>query len=183
MSSTVSPMQSHEIEAVAGLWRAYMVELFGEPGYMTPEVFRRDGLGARFDTMVARDRGGAPSAVAVWSMTYDAHHAVRGGEVADMFVTPPQRPLGVGVQLIAAIAAAVRGRGGEFLRGPATPENAQRLTRRGHLSGAFPLVQVYWGDDLFDALADNAGADVRVLARRLAATGDKRPASGHPNAP
>jgi GNAT superfamily N-acetyltransferase len=175
-------MQPHEAEAVAELWRAYMVELFGETGHMTPDVFRCDGLGACFNTMVARDGDGSPGAVAVWWMTYDAHHGVQGGEIADMFVAPPQRPLGVGVQVIAAVAAEVRERGGVFLRGPATPDNAQRLARRGHLSGAVPLVQVYWGDDLFAALADNAGADVRVLARRLAAAGDKRPTSGHPKA-
>ena len=163
-------MHPHEAEAVAGLWREYMVELFGETGRMSAEVFRRDGLGARFNTMVARDRGGAPTAVAVWWMTYDAHHGVQGGEIADMFVAPPHRALGVAVQVIAAVAAAVRDRGGVFLRGPATPENAQRLARRGYLSGAFPLVNVYWGPGLFDTLADNAGADARTLARRLAAS-------------
>jgi len=162
-------MQPHEAEAVAALWRVYMVELFGEPGHMTPAVFRRDGMGARFNTMLARDRGGAPTGAAVWWMSYDAHHGVQGGEIADMFVAPTHRALGVAVQVIAAVAAEVRGRGGVFLRGPATPENAQRLAQRGYLSGAFPLVNVYWGLGLFDTLADNAGADARTLARRLAA--------------
>jgi GNAT superfamily N-acetyltransferase len=174
-------MQPHEAEAVAGLWRAYMVELFSEPGHMTAEVFRRDGLGARFNTMVARDRDGAPTAVAVWWMTYDAHHGVQGGEIADMFVAPPHRALGVAVQVIAAVAAAVRERGGVFLRGPATPQNARRLARRGYLSGAFPLVNVYWGLGLFDALADSAGADARTIARRLAA--DAASPSIYPSAP
>src|SRR5271167_2070842 len=89
-----------------------------------------------------RDTAGAPTAAAGWCMTYDAHHGVQGGEIADMFVAPPQRALGVAAQVIAAVAAAVRQRGGVFLRGPATPENAQRLARRGYLSGAFPLVNV-----------------------------------------
>jgi GNAT superfamily N-acetyltransferase len=158
-------MQPHEAEAVAGLWRAYMVELFGEPGHMTAEVFRRDGLGARFNTMVARDRDGAPTAVAI----------------ADMFVAAPHRALGVAVQVIAAVAAAARERGGVFLRGPATPQNARRLARRGYLSGAFPLVNVYWGLGLFDALADSAGADARTIARRLAA--DAASPSIYPSAP
>ena len=65
--------------------------------------------------------------------------------------------------------------GGVFLRGPATPQNAQRLARRGYLSGAFPLVNVYWGLGLFDTLADNGGADARTLARRLAAAADGAP--------
>jgi GNAT superfamily N-acetyltransferase len=122
--------------------------------------------------MVARDRGGAPTAAAVWWMTYDAHHGVQGGEIADMFVAPAHRALGIAAQVIAAVAAAVRERGGVFLRGPATAENAQRLARRGYLSEAFPLVNVYWGPGLFDTLADNAGADARTLARRLAAAAD-----------
>jgi GNAT superfamily N-acetyltransferase len=178
MSATVSQLQQQEVEAVAALWRAYMVELFGQPGHMTAEVFRRDGLGARFNTMVARDLNGAPTAAAVWWMTYDAHHGVQGGEIADMFVARPHRALGVAVQVIAAVAAAVRERGGVFLRGPATPENAQRLARRGYMSSAFPLVNVYWGLGLFDTLADNAGADARTLARCLAAA-----ASAQPSAP
>ena len=109
-----------------------MVELFGEPGHMTPEVFRRDGLGVRFNTMVARGLDAATGA-AVWWMTYDAHHGVHGGEIADMFVAPTHRAQGVAAQLISAVAAAVRERGGVFLRGPATAQNAQRLARRGYL--------------------------------------------------
>ncbi len=101
-------------------------------------------------------------------MTYDAHHGVRGGEIADMFVARPGRKRGVAVQMLAAVARRVRDRGGVFLRGPATPQNAERLTRRGHLSGAFPLVQVYWAERPFETLADNADADARTLARRLA---------------
>lgn len=160
-------MQPHEVAAVAALWRDYMLELYGQPGAMTPEAFRRDGLGARFDTMLARDGGGAPTAAAVWSMTYDAHHGVAGGQIADMFVSPACRSTGVAVQVVAAVAHAVRGRGGVFLCAPATPQNAERLIGRGHVSAAAPLVNVYWGPGLFDALADNSGADARTLARRL----------------
>jgi GNAT superfamily N-acetyltransferase len=167
-------MRPHEVEAVAVLWRAYMVEVFGEPGRMTAEVFGRDGLGERFNTMVARGADGAPSAAAVWWITYDSHHGVQGGEIADLFVTPRCRALGVAIQVIAAVAAEVRARGGVFLRGAATAQNAARLTRRGYLSAASPLVHVYWGLGLFEALADNAGANARTLARGLAAAASAR---------
>ena len=168
MPFTVAPMQRRDAEAVAGLWRAYMTELYREAGHMTSEVFLRDGLGAAFDTLVAKGADGSPVGVAVWWMTYDVHHGARGGEIPDMFVEPSARGLGVAVQLIAAAALQVRERGGVFLRAPATHANAQRLVRSGRLNGAFPLVAVYWGERLFAALADNADADPRTLARRLA---------------
>jgi GNAT superfamily N-acetyltransferase len=162
-------MQASEAGAVADLWRAYMTEQYGVAGDMTAEVFLRGGLGARFNTVLARDPGGAPVAVAAWWPTYDLHHAVSGGEIPDMFVARPHRGSGVAVQLIAAVAREVRAGGGIFLRGPATPENAQRLTRTGRLNGAFPLVNVYWAAELFNALADDADAGIRTLARSLAA--------------
>jgi len=169
MPFTTGPMQAREAEAVAALWRTYMTELFGAPGQMTAAVFERDGLGARFNTMLARDERGTPVAAAAWQPTYDLHHGVGGGEIADMFVAQPARGSGVAVQLIAAVARAVRDDGGVFLRGPATAQNAERLMRSGRLNGAFPLVNVYWADALFDALADNADAGPRTLARRIAA--------------
>jgi len=171
MPFTVAPMERCDAQAVADLWRRYMLETYGEVGHMTPESFVRDGLGDGFHTMVAKDVDGSPVAVAVWWMTYDAHHGARGGEIPDMFAAPACRKLGVAVQLVAAIARAVRDRGGVFLRGPATPGNANRLAVRGHLSGAFPVINVYWAHGLFDALADNAGATARTLTRRVAAAG------------
>lgn len=176
MSFTVAPMERRDANAVADLWRQYMLETYGEAGHMTPETFVLDGLGDGFNTMVARDADRAPVAVAVWWMTYDAHHGARGGEIPDLFAVPACRKLGVAVQVIAAIARAVRDRGGVFLRGPATPENANRLAARGHLNGAFPVINVYWAHGLFEALADNADASVRTLTRRIAAAAGR---AGH----
>jgi GNAT superfamily N-acetyltransferase len=169
-------MERQEAEAVAALWRDYLSATFGAPGRMTPEVFLRDGMGHAFETMVARDGAGAPVAAAAWWMTYDAHHGVRGGEIPDMFVAPSHRKLGVAIQVISAVARSVRDRGGVFLRAPARLENAQRLTGRARVDGAFPVVHVYWGKALLGALADNAGADARTLARCLAAVRAAPPA-------
>ena len=169
MAFRIATLQPEQVEAVAGLWRAYMTELYGERGHMSAEVFRRDGLGEAFSTLVASGDDGLPVGVAAWWMTYDVHHGVRGGEIPDLYVSPAARGRGLAAQLIAAAAREVRARGGVFLRAPATPENARRLARSGRLNGAFPLVQVYWADALFATLADQAGADARTLVRQLAA--------------
>jgi len=176
MPFTVAPMQRQEAPTVAGLWRAYMTGLSADSGDMTANVFLRDGLGDCFHTMVARRGDGDPVAVCAWWMTYDVHHAAKGGEIPDMFVIPACRGLGVAVQLIAAVARSVRERGGVFLRGPATSENADRLVKSGHLDAAFPVVHVYWTRALFAILADNADADARTLARHLAAARADSPA-------
>ncbi len=178
MAFTTGPMQAQEAGAAAELWRAYMTESYGVAGDMTAAVFVRDGLGARFHTMLARDAGGAAVGVAAWWATYDVHHAVGGGEIPDMFVARPYRGSGVAVQLIAAVARQVRADGGLFLRGPATMENADRLMRSGRLNGAFAVVNVYWAAGLFDALADNADAGIRTLARSLAAAAPATPQVG-----
>jgi GNAT superfamily N-acetyltransferase len=170
MSFTVAPMERQDARRIADLWRRYMLETYAEHGHMTAETFLRDGLGEAFHTMVAKDVEGSPVAAAVWWMTYDAHHGARGGEIPDRFAAPSCRRLGVAVQVIAAIAREVRDRGGVFLRGPATPENAHRLAARSHLDGAFPVIHVYWANGVFDVLADNADASARTLARRLTAS-------------
>ena len=166
----VAPMEASDVRAVAALWQAYMTELFGVSGDMTADVFLREGLGQSFHTMVATAPNRGLVGAAEWWMTYDVHHAARGGQIPDMFVAPAHRGAGVAVLIIAAIAREVRAAGGVFLGGPATPQNAERLVRSGRLSGTAALVHVYWGDGLFKALADNAGADAKTLARSIAAS-------------
>jgi GNAT superfamily N-acetyltransferase len=172
MPIEVGPLAPTDAPAVARLLAAYLSETFGATDSPLDAVtLLREGRGASFRTMVAR-KGDEAVGFAAWRLDYDLHHALRGGEVPDLYVVRTVRGRAVAAQLIAAIARQVREDGGVFLRAAATMENARRLTRSDRLDGAFPLTHVYWAGRRFAALAEHAGARPRALAVALAKASD-----------
>lgn len=106
-----------DVPSLSELLHDYMRETFGQPWHGSPEAVGRDGFGAEFETIVAETADGQLIGFAAWFLSYDLHHCLRGGEVIDMFVRREHRGRGVAAALLAAVAAEIRRRDGQYLRG------------------------------------------------------------------
>ena len=144
---------------------------------------RRDDLGAEFQRgtgardevlagrtsqriLLAETRGDAIGFVA-WDPVYDMHWASRGAQVADLYVAPRARGLGVALELIAGVCGAVAATGGVFLRGGAYDRPA---TRKFYSRFAIVLPgsgETNLGARAFRRMAALAGEPARVIARAL----------------
>jgi GNAT superfamily N-acetyltransferase len=168
MLTIVRPFEPQDAAAVSTLFDAYMQELFGGRNVMTPERLVA-GCGRHFELMVAT-QDAEPLGFAAWRETYDLHHAVSGGEVIDFFVAASQRGRGVAVQLVAAVARAVRSRGGAFLYSLVLPDDPARLKLARRWGVGFAGEHTYLAQGVFERMADWGGAgDLRRAIRGLLA--------------
>jgi len=157
------------VPAIAAFLQDYMREVFGPDAVWagSADGLTRDGFGRRFEMMVAA-RDGVPVGFMGWQPDYDLHHCHSGGEVLDLYVRPDVRGLGVALRLVAAVAAAVRARGGVYVRGLTTgdPETRALYDR---VAVAFDGANCILGGAAFRVVADLAGKPARVIIRGLPA--------------
>lgn len=156
-----------DAETLAALLTAYLRESY--PGHIgsSPEQLRRDVLGARarHHVLFAETRDTAIGFVA-WDFVYDMHWATGGAQIADLFVLPSYRGLGVSLALIASAAAEVKADGGGFLRGGAYDRES---TRRSYARVAVvrPSGDTYLSARAFRRVAELAGRPIRDIVRGL----------------
>lgn len=137
----------------------------GDPtGFLTAEAIRRDGFGdePEFWTLVAEDAGGLLG-YALFYDAYEPSYAARGVYMADLYVRPAARRLGLGRRLIAAVAAHARARGRRYVWWVAQAVNieAQGFYRT-LASVELSTVAYAVVEDAFIAMADeHAGPSVR----------------------
>ena len=92
------------------------------PGHLgTPaDTLRHDVLARRTSQRVlVAERAGHARGFVAWDPVFDLHWAARGGQIADLYVEPNARGVGVALELIASACAAIAREGGVFLRGGA----------------------------------------------------------------
>ena len=173
MPTMVRPFQPDDAAEVAALFAGYMAEALGGASVMTPERLVA-GCGRHFELMLAAD--GPVVGFAAWRETYDLHHAAAGGEVMDFFVAPSHRGRGVAVQLVAAVAAVVRARGGAFLYSMVIPDDPARLKLARRWGVGFAGEHTYLAQQVFERMAVWGGrTPARAVLRDLLAL---RPRSG-----
>lgn len=161
----IRPAIATDAPAVALLLDEYMRELFDQAWSGTAEALARDGFGLHFDLVVVTYVD-APLGFAAWRSTYDLHHCVRGAEIMDLYVRRALRGRGVALQLVAAVAATVRVRGGAFIKGQAVgPATTRRLYER--VAVAFEGSDCIVGGRAFRTLAEHAGKPARAIIRGL----------------
>jgi GNAT superfamily N-acetyltransferase len=142
-----------------GLIDACMRELFAKSWSGTGAQLAADLAAGHIAIALARDAG-----FISWAPGYDLHHCVRGGEVADLYVTPAARGSGLVAQLVAFACAEVARSGGVFLRGTAVA-SAAPLYRR--VAWSWSSDEIILGGRAFRALADLAGQPARTIVRGL----------------
>ncbi|MCA9690836.1 MAG: GNAT family N-acetyltransferase [Nannocystaceae bacterium] len=157
-----------DLEPLLRLWSRYLEEHYGLRGTMTAAALARDCFGddPQFAMCVAEDAGQLIGAGA-WRMTYDLHHFVRGVELADLYVAPERRGLGVAASLITHVAARGLTRGAEFMRGsgPVEPTPARHLYERVCVFFSGDTVNV--SARAFRHLASLQGKSPREICRAL----------------
>ncbi|MEP6691422.1 MAG: GNAT family N-acetyltransferase [Gemmatimonadaceae bacterium] len=156
-----------DAEALAALLTAYLHEGFAGHRGATADELRRDVLRAgATQHLVLAELGDEVVGFAAWDTVYDMHWALHGAQVADIYVAPARRGLGVALALLVAVCARARRDGATFLRGGAYDrESTRRFFSRvailsdsgdGHCSGR-----------AFRRMAELDGRPVRELARCL----------------
>ena len=120
-----------DAERLAALLAEYLRE--GYPGHVgaTPAELRRDVLGdhpsdPHRQRVLLADRPAGAIGFVAWDPVYDMHWAAAGAQVADLYVAPAARGLGVALALVAHCCAEVRAAGGSFLRGGAYDQASTR---------------------------------------------------------
>jgi predicted N-acetyltransferase YhbS len=152
-----------ELPEVARLAEAYMRETFSVGWSGSLEALRRDGQGLHFTVFVARHRGDVIG-FAMLEPTYDVHHCLPGGMIADLYVVPAHRGRGVAMRLIACAAAQLDKQGGRFIKGQAVPGRREEYER---IAMAFEGADCIVGGRAFRALAALDGKKNRELIRGL----------------
>lgn len=160
-----------DAERLAALLAAYLRE--GYPGHVgaTPAELRRDVLGAHLSRhprqqVLLAERGAEAAGFVAWDVVYDMHWAMAGAQVADLYVAPSARGVGVALVLVAQLCAEVRAAGGSFVRGGAYDRAS---TRRfyGRLAVVAPSGETHLGGRAFRSLADLAGLPTRRILAAL----------------
>ena len=168
MSTSTRVARPADADVLARLLTAYVRESYvGHPG--TPLTVLRDDVlaGRTSQRILLAERHGEAIGFIAWDQVYDLHWAARGAQVADLYVAPRARGLGVALELIAALCAVVTAAGGVFLRGGAydRPDTRRFYSR-------FAIVQpgsgeANLGGRAFRRMAALAGEPARVIARAL----------------
>ena len=159
---------SDDAEALTLLLVEYLSESYTGHRGATPAELRRDVFvsGATHRVMLVEQASG-PAGFIAWDRIYDLHWAAAGAQVADLYVIPGARGLGIALQLVAAACAEVARDGGRFLRGSAY----DRATTRAFYS-RIGIVQpgsgeVHLSGRAFRQMASLAGRSARDIAREL----------------
>ncbi len=153
-----------DVPKLVPLLERYMRETFDRPWSGSAEALARDGLGARFDTLLAVD-GEAPIGFACVAPDYDLHHCVHGGVLMDLFVERAWRVRGVAVQLVILAAVGIAAHGGRYLKAQATAAASQAMARR--VAVTFPGVDCIVGGRAFRRIVELHGRPLREIVRAL----------------
>jgi GNAT superfamily N-acetyltransferase len=116
--------------------------------------------------LIAEHPNGLAGFVA-WDGVYDLHWAARGAQVADLYVIPAARGLGVALELLASLCSVVAGEGGVFVRGGAYDRPSTRA-----FYSRVAVVEPSTGEThlsarAFRQLAALGGLPARAIARAL----------------
>jgi predicted N-acetyltransferase YhbS len=150
------------------LIRDYLDESYQDHVGTSAEVLRRDVLpGATSQRVLVAERSGQLTGFVAWDAVYDLHWAVRGAQIADLYVVPESRGLGVALELVASLCAIVAEEGAAFVRGGAYNRSSTRS-----FYGRIAVVDQSTGETHLSArafrhLASLAGQPARAIARAL----------------
>lgn len=156
-----------DADTLAALLAAYLRESY--PGHLgsSPDQLRRDVLGEHsLHYVVLAETQDNVVGFLAWDLVYDMHWATSGAQIADLFVIPSYRGLGVSLALVARAAADVLAKGGGFLRGGAYDRES---TRRSYarVAAVHPSGDTHLSARAFRRVAALADLPIREIIRGL----------------
>ena len=151
-----------------GLIRAYLDESY--PGHLgtSAATLRRDVLsGVSTQRVLLAARSDRLSGFIAWDAVYDLHWAARGAQIADLYVVPPARGLGIALELLATLCGISAAEGAVFVRGGAYDRQSTRA-----FYSRVAIVEPTTGETHLSArafrhMATLAGQPARAIARAL----------------
>ncbi|HKT06441.1 MAG TPA: GNAT family N-acetyltransferase [Gemmatimonadaceae bacterium] len=167
MAPHIRRATNDDAEILSALLADYLRESYPDHRGSTPAQLRRDVLiePQRHHVLVVEIRRQMAGFVA-WDRVYDMHWASSGAQVADLYVAPEYRGLGVALMLIAQMAVDVLAHGGVFLRGGAYDRaSTRRLYARAAV--VLPSGETYLAGRALRHLAQFAGRPARDIVRNL----------------
>ena len=162
--SLVRDAAQEDLPQLAGLLDEYMEETFQRRWAGRREDLGRDALGKECHTLVAVDDLELVG-FAIWRMTYDVHHCLRGGELLDLYVQKGARGSAFAPQLLLATISAVSKHGGVFLRGKGVSNQGDALYDR--FAVTFPGTEFILGGRAFRELGALKGVPLRQAMKMI----------------
>ena len=168
MPYSIREMQRTDVPLLEKLLADYMRETYEREWEGSSEKLERDALGGLLKIIVAENESEIVGFIA-WITTYDLHHCLKGGEVIDFYVKPKARGYGVGLLMLAYLAAEIQKHDGKFLKGGAV-ENPSVRRFYSRIAMIFPNGDCYVSGRAFRHLAGLSGKSVREIVRNLPET-------------
>lgn len=164
----IRPATPPDAPTLAALLFAYLAEQFpGHAGTAVEQLEREVLSAASPQRVLLAEAAGRPIGFIGWHRVYDMHWGKAGAQVADLYVVPERRGLGVALALVAAVCAAARAEGARYLTGGAY----DRASPIGHfyerIAVAFDAAECHCSGAAFRRLADLHGQPPRAIARAL----------------
>ena len=159
---------SSDAALLAALLSAYIAEQF--PGHwgMSVEQLERDVLnGACAQRVLVAETEGHSIGFVGWHPVYDMHWGKSGAQIADLYVVPNRRGLGVALALMAAVCAESFAQGGRYLTGGAYDRASPIGRFYERFAIAFDSAECHCSGAAFRHLANLHGQPPRVIAREL----------------
>jgi GNAT superfamily N-acetyltransferase len=125
--------------------------------------------GATTQRVLLAERLDGLTGFVAWDGVYDLHWAARGAQIADLYVVPAARGLGIALELLASLCSVLASEGGVFVRGGAYDRASTRA-----FYGRIAVVEPGTGEThlsgrAFRQLAALGGLSARAIARALPA--------------
>ena len=153
---------------LATLLAAYLAEEFPGHGGSSAAALERDVLsGASGMRVLLAAAHGQPVGFIAWHRTYDLHWEKTGAQVADLYVAPQHRGLGLALGLVAAVCATSRREGCTYLQGMAFDRASAVGRFYERIAGAFDSAECHCSGRAFRRLAELHGQPPRAIVRGL----------------
>lgn len=150
------------------LIRDYLDESYSGHRGTTAATLRQEVLAGRTSQRVLlAERTGRATGFVAWDPIYDLHWSARGGQIADLYVDPTARGLGIALELLAAVCGVVWSERGVFVRGGAYNRASTRS-----FYGRIAIIEPNTGEThlsarAFSHRASLAGQPVRAIVAAL----------------
>ena len=155
-------------EALAALLAAYLREQFpGHTGSSAAALERDVTSGASGMRVLVADAADGPLGFVAWHRTYDLHWGKRGAQVADLYVVPARRGLGLALRLVTAVCAITQREGGTYLQGLAFDRASAVGRFYERIAVAFDSAECHCSGRAFRRLAELDGEPPRAIVRGL----------------
>lgn len=162
------PAHPGDAAPLAALLAAYLAEQF--PGHTGTDAgaLERDVLsGKRGQRVLLAETAGQAIGFIGWHRVYDMHWGKAGAQIADLYVVPEHRGLGIAAALVAAVCAEAESEGATYLTGGAYDRASPIGRFYERIAVAFDSAECHCSGRAFRRLAALHGQPARAIARAL----------------